>query len=296
MRIAVSGANGFVGEALCGHLRTQNIETTPLVRRNNKAKFVDYNSKQSMCHALKGCDVLIHLIARTHHRGESLNTLEAYRNTNVKLSIKLAAAAASAGVKRIVFLSSIKANGEKTDTSPFTDLSPPCPSSAYGISKLEAEHALSQQCKADGLELVIVRIPLVYAPHAKGNIALISKAIRWRIPLPFANVNNKRSLIDLPQLCSTLEKCATQAAAAGKTYLIANQESPSTPALIRRIARDHKKPALLFPAPRWLLLTAGKLLGKTEEVERLVGNLEIVATQPFLDTRAPISTNPLSEH
>jgi len=281
MRIAVSGANGFVGEALCEHLRKRDIDTVPLVRSHNKNVFIDYNSQHSMRSALKNCDVLVHLIARTHHRSENLDSLEAYRATNVNLSIQLAKAAAAAGVKRIVFLSSIKANGEKTDTSPFTSASEPAPSSAYGISKLEAECALAQQCKADAIELVIVRIPLVYAPHAKGNIALLHKALRWRIPLPFANINNKRSLIDLPQLCSTLEQCATQTSAAGQTYLIANKSSSSTPALIRRIASDHKTPAILFPAPRWLLLAAGKLLGKFEEIERLIGNLEVVAEQPF---------------
>jgi len=292
MRIAVSGANGFVGQALCEHLRQQNIETKPLVRHSSTSTPIDYSCELSMRNALKGCDTLIHLIARTHQRGEDLDALEAYRATNVTLSKKLASAAAAAGVRRIVFLSSIKANGEKTGSSPFTHSSEAAPSSAYGISKLEAEHALAQQCKADGIELVIVRIPLVYAPHAKGNIALLYRALRWRIPLPFANINNKRSLIDLPRLCSTLEQCATQASAAGQTYLIANQHSPSTPALIKRIARDHNIPAILFPAPRWVLLAAGKLVGKTEEMERLTGNLEIVAEQPF---PSPIAPTPMRE-
>lgn len=285
MRIAVSGANGFVGHALCEHLRQQNIDAQALLRHGSTP--VDYNNEQSMRNALTGCDTLIHLVARTHLRSESLDTLEAYRATNVALSLKLARAAAAAGVKRIVFLSSIKANGEKTKANPFTPASVPAPSSAYGISKLEAERALTKQCREDGVELVIVRIPLVYAPHAKGNIALIHKALRWRIPLPFANIDNKRSLIDLPQLCSALEQCATRTSAAGQTYLIANKDNLSTSALVKKIARDHKIPALLFPAPTWLLLAAGKLAGKAEEMDRLTGNLEIVAEQPFSKPTAP---------
>jgi len=281
MRIAVSGANGFVGEALCRHLRQRGIDVTPLVRQQEKGVQVDYNDHESMRRALENCDVLIHLIARTHHRSEPLNALEEYRATNVNLSVELAAAAAAAGVKRMVFLSSIKANGEATDTTPFSQQSSPAPTSAYGISKLEAERALSKSCESSGIELVVARIPLVYAPHAKGNIALIGKALRWRIPLPFANTRNKRSLIDLAELCIALEDCATHKNAAGQTYLIANTNSPSTSALIRRIACDQGSPALLFPAPRWLLHLAAKLLGKTEEMQRLTGNLEVIATPRF---------------
>lgn len=296
MRIAVTGANGYVGTALCQYLLQRGIEVTALLRakdghaqdshalstptaagRSLTHKTVDYRDLNSLTEALAGADAVIHLIAKTHTK-DALSELVEYRAVNVDLSCTVATAAQRAGVKRLVFLSSIKVNGESTTEQPFRNTDLPAPTTAYGISKLEAEQALAHTC-GSALELVRLRPPLIYSANAKGNIHTLKQAIQKKLPLPLGRIHNKRSLIDLDLLCEYLYKSCIIAEANGKTLLISNHAPISTTELVRRIGRDiHTKPWLL-PIPAAGIKLLGRLLGKQEAIEKLCGNLVVDTTE-----------------
>ncbi|GAB3098949.1 NAD-dependent epimerase/dehydratase family protein [Aestuariicella hydrocarbonica] len=307
MRIAVTGANGYVGSALCQYLLDQGLKVTALIRQhrqstspelvNNHLRLekVDYQAPSSLVRALTGADAVIHLIAKTHAK-DALSEIDEYRATNLGISQVVAQAAAQAGVKRLVFLSSIKVNGEHTGPTPFRNSDQPAPTTAYGISKLEAEQALAQCCQ-NQLELVILRPPLIYSADAKGNISALKNAILRGWPLPLARIDNKRSIIDLNLLCDYLYKSCITAEANGKTLLISNHHPASTPELVQRIGTDIARQPLLLPVPTPLLKVASKLLGKQEQFTKLCGNLEIDPTetehllQPNTDSPQPHSTH-----
>ncbi len=297
MRIAVTGANGYVGTALCRHLLRQGIDVSALIRDSRDQQNpepvtphsaskithprlhyfpVDYNAPETVVHALHGVDAVIHLIAKTHTK-DTFAEMEAYRSVNLGISQTVAEAAIQAGNKRLVFLSSIKVNGEGT-TEPFKPSDQPAPTTAYGLSKLEAERALTDLCTGS-IELVILRPPLVYSPDAKGNIHTLKKAIQKGIPLPLGSIHNQRDIIDLNLLCEYLYKSCTIPEADGQTLLVSNDSALSTTQLVRRIGTDIGKRPRLIPIPAVFLRTMGKLLGKTEQIDKLCGNLEVDASQ-----------------
>lgn len=294
MRIAVTGANGYVGAALCQYLLDQGIDVTALVRQSSLPQPpsqyshlqhshlqsshlqyvpVDYSEPQTLIDALDGADAVIHLIAKTHAK-DVMSELDEYRAINVTISQAVAKAAIAAKVKRLVFLSSIKVNGESTCEAPFRHSDQPAPTTAYGISKLEAEKALSSLCTSH-LELVILRPPLVYSSDAKGNISTLKKAIQQGLPLPLGNLHNKRDIVDLNLLCEYLYKSCITQEAAGKTFLISNGAALSTTQLVKRIGRDIDRKPRLLPIPDTLLKRVGKLLRKQEQIDKLCGNLEL---------------------
>ena len=226
--------------------------------------------------ALVGIDTVIHLAARVHVMQETApNALLAFRQVNTAGTEHLAQQAATAGVRRLIYLSSIKVNGEETIAVPFTERDTPQPQDAYAISKWEAEQALLRVGEKAGLEIVIVRLPLVYGPGVGGNFMRLLQWVNRGFPLPLASLNNRRSLIYLGNLVDALASCVRHSNAAGKTFLLSDGEDVSTPELIRRVAASLGGAPRLFPFPPGLIRLAGLVTGKSAAVDRLLGSLVV---------------------
>lgn len=289
-RILVTGANGFVGRGLCRELLDRKAAVTAAVR--NIGDFHDFEGPlfqqitvgeidqgTAWDEALMGVDTIFHLAARVHVMRESgADALRAYRRVNVEGTERLARAAAKAGVKRLVFLSSIKVNGEATSSKPYTAEDLPHPQNAYAISKWEAEQALWRLSLETGLQVVVVRTPLVYGPGVKGNFLRLLEWVNKGIPLPFAAVENRRSMIYLRNLVDAMIACAEHPIALGRTYLVSDGEDVSLPELIRLVASAMGKPARLWRGPESLMRVAAALLGKSAEANRLLDSLLIDCT------------------
>lgn len=285
MNIFITGATGFVGTALIKRLLRENTQLTAAVLAGEDTGHLSaavapvtvepLSDSSDYSTALQNVDTVIHLAARVHVMQEIVvDPLLEFRKINVEGTAQLAREAAKAGVKRLVFISSIKVNGEETCT-PYTQHSPPIPSDPYGVSKWEAEQALRKIEAETGLEVVIIRPTLVYGPGVKANFLNMMKIISRGLPLPLASITNKRSLIYVGNLVDALAICSTHPAAAGKTYLVSDGEDVSTPELIRRVAKALDVPPRLFPVPLSLMRLAGKLTGKSAAVNRLAGSLTV---------------------
>jgi len=284
MTILVTGAGGFVGRALCRELRERDFDVRAAVRDAGRAGDLgcdvvcvpDLAARDAWAAALKGVAAIVHLAARVHVMKDTAeDPLAAFRAVNVAGSATLAHAAADAGVKRVVYVSSIKVNGEATDGAKFSERDEPRPLDPYGISKWEAEQVLREIARERGLELVIVRPPLVYGAGVGGNFLRLLKLIRSGVPLPFGAVDNARSLVFVRNLSDVLIACATLEQACGKTFLVSDGHDLSTVDLVSEIARLMRKRAILLPIPARLLRMTGRCLGREDEVERLIGSLLI---------------------
>ena len=227
--------------------------------------------------ALVGAAVVIHLAARVHvMRDTASDPLEEFRKVNLHGTENLASQAARAGIKRLVYVSSIKVNGEQTMWDErFSETDAANPQDPYGISKWEAEQALHRIANETGLEVVIVRPPLVYGEGVKGNFAQMLKVLARGIPLPLATVENRRSLMYVWNLVDALILCATHPEAANKTYLVSDGEDVSTPELLQRLGQAMSRPARLFPCPEFLLKLIGGIIGRSAQVSRLLGSLQV---------------------
>jgi len=292
MRVLVTGANGFIGQALCRTMLTSGHG----VRRAVRSGSSDDNGRHShpscraaetvvtgaigpdtnWTEALAGIETIVHLAARVHVlKDRTRNPLAEFRHVNVAGTERLARMAASAGVRRLVYVSSIKVNGERTRESPFTEIDAPDPQDTYGMSKLEAEQALRKIAEETGLEVVIVRPPLVYGPGVGGNFLRMMDWVNRGLPLPLGSIRNLRSLIYLGNMVDALATCAIHPSAAGKIFLVSDGEDVSTPELIRRLAQAMGRRARLVSFPPTLLHFAGMLTGKAGEVDRLLGSLRV---------------------
>lgn len=273
MKIAITGANGYVGTALTEHLLAEKHNVTALSRSGNHSLQVNYDNATELQSALRGHQALIHLIGKTHSQ-DSMEALADYRKINVELSKTIAMAAADAGVKTFIYMSSIKAMGENRST-PYQADDTPTPTTAYGISKLEAEKALQCICDRSGMKLIVIRPPLIYSPTAKGNIEQLKRVLTKGMPLPLKSIHNKRSIVTLTDLCKiiqiTLEQQIEQ-----RTLLPGSPPSLSTPELIERIASDSSLSSCMIPFPVALLRVGLSCLGQSETYRKLCGNLEIV--------------------
>lgn len=283
--VLVTGANGFVGRFLCSRLLSEGwrVRGTLLVSESpaslvggvEPAVIEPLGSGTPWQNALYGIDTVIHLAARVHIMDDpSADPLVEFRRVNVDGTARLAREAANAGVKRLVFISSIKVNGEETEI-PYTPDTPASPADPYGISKWEAEQALRGIAAETGLEVVIIRPTLVYGPGVKANFLNMMKIIAKGIPLPLASVANKRNLIYIGNLVGALTTCAIHPAAAGKIYLVSDGVDVSTPELIRQTAKALGVSAYLLPCPPFFMRLAGKLIGKSAAVNRLMGSLTV---------------------
>lgn len=225
--------------------------------------------------SLSGVDTVIHLAARVHVMNDTLaDPLTAYRKVNVQGTEALARAAAKAGAKRFVFLSSVKVHGEEAPRK-YTEDDALNPQDPYGVSKLEAERMLARISRETGLEVVVLRPPLVYGPGVKANFLRLIQGVAAGYPLPLASVENARSLVYLGNLVDAISLCAVSPSAAGKTFLVSDGEDVSTPELIRRMAAALGRPARLLPVPPGLMRLAGKITGKSAAVDRLLGSLAV---------------------
>lgn len=283
--VLVTGASGFVGGTLCADLARLGYKVRAAVRNPevfsiaecDVLKISSIDSDADWSDSVAGMDVVIHLAARVHVMSDNAaDPLAEFRRVNTAGTENLARQAASAGVKRLVYVSSIKVNGEATDGGrKFSESDLPGPQDPYGISKWEAEQALHRVAKETGLEVVIVRPPLVYGAGVKGNFAQMLKVLAHGIPLPLASVHNRRSLVYLGNLVDALILCATHPAAAGQTYLVSDGEDISTPDLLRQLGEAMDHPARLFFCPQSWLKLAGRLAGRADQIERLIGSLQI---------------------
>jgi nucleoside-diphosphate-sugar epimerase len=280
-RVLITGASGFVGRAVCARAERLGIPARGAWRGNGAppagelARVGDLAAQTDWREALRGVSAVIHLAARVHVMHEAADDpLAAFRAVNVAGSVRLARQAAECGVRRLVYVSTVKVHGESTPPgAKFTESDPPAPADAYGISKWEAERALREIDEESGLEIVAVRPPLVYGPGAKGNFAALLAALRRGWPLPLASVGNARSLVGVENLADALLRCAAHPAAAGRTYLVADGEDLSTPELARRLARAMGRPARLWPCPPGALRFLAALAGQAPKADRLLGSL-----------------------
>lgn len=285
--ILVTGASGFVGGALIKRLVADKSSETVVaaVRRLDKTwprgvrpKLVgDLLSSTDWHDALQGVDVVVHCAARVHVMQDfASDPLEAYRQVNVDGALNLARQAAQVGVRRFVFVSSIKVNGEATSFGhSFSADDSPAPLDPYGISKMEAEQGLRELSAQTGMEVVIVRPPLVYGPGVKANFASMMSWVARGVPLPLGGIRNVRSMVALDNLVDLLITCQKHPAAAGQTFLVSDGQDVSTTDLLKRTAHAMGKTAMLLPVPvRWLEWGA-VLLGKRDVVQRLCGSLQV---------------------
>lgn len=299
MRFLVTGANGFVGKHLCAELLRQGQTVRAAVRSaspplgNIEVAVVGaIDGEINWAEVLRDVDVVIHLAARVHvMKDEAADPLAEFLRVNMQGTANLAYQAAAAGVKRLVYVSSIKVNGERTsETQPFAESDNPNPQDAYAISKLRAEEVLQRVAQESGLEVVIVRPPLVYGPGVKGNFISLLAAIDKGIPLPLSGAHNARSLIYVGNLADALITCAIHPAAAGQTYLVSDGEDISTTILVEKIAKALGCNSRSFYFPHTLLRAVAALLGRAEQIDRLFGSLrvndekirsELAWTQPY---------------
>ncbi len=286
--IAVTGANGFVGRSLVAILSEAGHRVHALVRREDAVPadrgtasyhvVADLRDDTAVASAIAGADALIHLAARAHVMNDTVaDPDQAFREVNVLGSERVLAACKASGVRRFVYVSSIKVNGESTQGQPFRPGDTPNPQDPYGRSKLEAEQVLSRGCADAGLELCVVRPPLVYGPGVKGNMLRLMKLVRRGAPLPFRGLHNRRSIVAVDNLARLLERCAVHPGAIGKTFLAADNGPLLTEQIVRYIAEGMERTPRLLPVPVGLLRLAGRLTGRSAEVNRLVGSLEVDA-------------------
>ncbi|ODN65461.1 UDP-glucose 4-epimerase family protein [Methylophaga muralis] len=288
MRIFVTGATGFVGKALVTQFVAEGHHVVAAVREYSKVlptkveqkrvgDFGFLSESNTIINALDNIDMVIHTAARVHiMKDSSADPIEEFRKINVYATVELAQQAARAGVKRFIYLSSVKVNGESTDNRrPFSETDDPAPEDAYGQSKLEAEKLLLDLAKTTSMEVVIIRPPLIYGPGVKANFASMIKIINKGIPLPFGAISNQRSMLAIDNLVSFIRLCMTHPAATNQVFLIADGEDVSTTTLLRLLAEGYMRPPRLIPVPLSWMNFFAKLIGKQMITDRLFGNLQI---------------------
>ena len=286
--VLVTGATGLIGSAVLQAVHSCTGSAARGAVRNGAEATVgsagpmwtpvgDIGPACNWSQALAGMRHVIHTSARAHiMRDAATDPLAEFRRVNFDGTLNLARQSAAAGVRRFVFLSSIKVNGEQTDPGrAFAADDPTNPQDPYAISKHEAEVGLRAIAADTGMEVVIIRPPLVYGPGVKANFVALLRAVARGVPLPLGSIHNLRSLIALPNLVDFILTCLTHPAAANQTFVVCDGEDLSTPDLVRRMARAMDRPARLLPVPPSMLIAGAALVGKRAAAERLCGNLQI---------------------
>jgi nucleoside-diphosphate-sugar epimerase len=285
-KVLVTGASGFVGQRLCSVLLSRGFSVRAVVRSDSQLSITDIHEAVALGEIdtqtdwsteFAHIDCVIHCAARAQVMNEAkADALAAYRAVNVNGTRRLAEQAAEMGVRRFIFLSSIKVNGEGSVSGGFFASSDnACPQDAYGISKWEAEQGLREVAAQRGLEIVIIRPPLVYGSGVKGNFLSILNWLSWGVPLPLGAIQNKRSLVGVDNLADLIVTCINHPAAANQTFLVSDGEDVSTTELLYRLGTALGKPARLLPVPATLIEFAATLAGKQEIAQRLLGNLQV---------------------
>lgn len=289
MTILITGAGGFIGNALIQKFQQRLTPVRVITRVASAQKLshgdtidvreidsIDARTRWETC--LEGVKAIVHLAARAHiMRDRASDPLAAFRSVNAYGTLNLAHQAAAAGVRRFVYISSIKVNGESTHGVPFRETDAPNPQDAYAISKWEAEEGLNRLAQVCQMEIVILRPPLVYGPGVKGNFLSLLRLLDLGLPLPFKQCDNRRSLVALDNLVDLVLRCIEHPAAVGQTFCVADGEDLSTPDLLERLGRAMYRPARLWKFPSSGLRLALEMLGKSTIYERLCGSLQIDA-------------------
>lgn len=299
--VLITGANGFVGKVLCRLLLKSGYGVRAAVRSESASAAVpgsivstvvgDINAQTDWREALAETEVVIHLAARVHVMAETASDpLAAFQEVNTAGTENLAMQAAAAGVKRMIYISTIKVNGEQRDRA-FAADDKPAPKDPYAVSKWEAEQLLQHVSADTGMEIVIIRPPLVYGPGVKGNFQRLFRLIHKGFPLPLGKVSNKRSMVNVDNLCDLIQTCIGHAKAQGEVFLVSDDHDLSTPDLVRLIAQTLSRPLRLIPIPQGWLYKLGGLIGKEAEIERLCGTLlvDIRKTKQVLGWQPPYS-------
>ena len=284
-RILITGSNGFIGQSLASYLRQQHHQLVYSYRTaGNKPAAagkhgVAIGAIDAHTHwqaALSNVDCVIHLAARVHIMQEKkTDPLAAFRQVNTEGTLNLARQAVAAGVTRFIYLSSIKVNGEQTFDQPFTADDPPAPQDPYAVSKYEAEQQLLSLAKETGLDVVIIRPPLVYGPGVKGNFSRLIKLVAKSLPLPLAGITNARSLVNIDNLCSLIARLISHPKAAGEVFLVSDGEDLSSSELFEQLALAQAKKSRLFYLPPLLIKWLATLLGRQAEYTRLFSSLQV---------------------
>lgn len=302
-RVLVTGARGFVGTALLNRLgsesgvqvRAASRQLLPRIEAMELRIIPDLGPEADWSGAVQGTDVVIHLAARVHvMRDRATDRLAEFRRVNTTGTAVLARQAAQAGVRRFVYLSSVKVNGEETFSGhPYTETDPPAPVDAYGISKHEAEVALREIAGETGMEIVIIRPPLVYGPGVKANFLRLVQLVSRGMPLPFGAVHNLRSFVALDNLVDLIAVVAKHPGAANQTFLVSDGEDLSTTQLLRRIGMALGSKARLIPVPVGILRSTLILLNRREIASRLCGSLQVDISKgrEVLDWRPPLTVD-----
>lgn len=285
MRVLVTGASGFVGRPLVSALATAGHEVTAAVRNPATAGFADGVRVRQVADlgpdtnwqdALEGAEAVAHLAARVHVMNDrAADPLAEFRHANTAATRHLAKAAADAGVRRLVFVSTVKVHGDTNGATPIRETDDPRPSDAYGRSKWEAEQALIEVAGRNDMEAVILRPPLVYGPGAKGNFLALLKLCRWAPLLPLGGLANRRSLIYVGNLVDAIMACLVHPEAARQTFLVRDGDDVSMPELIRRTGAALGRTPWMIPAPESLLRLAGRLAGRQETMARMLDSLVV---------------------
>lgn len=306
--VLITGANGFIGRVLCTKMQVDGCHIRGTVRSLKQAvslpagveplqiESIDHTTDWS--DALNGVDTIVHLAARVHIMNDTAsNPLDAFRQVNVYGTEHLARMAAQAGVKRFIYISSIKVNGEETGLRTerqrlkFSEKDDPAPQDPYGISKWETEQVLHKIAGDTGLEIVVLRLPLVYGPGVKANFLRLLKLTKLGLPLPIRSLHNQRSMIYLGNLVDAIMVCMEHPIAAGETFLVSDGQDVSMPDLILTISVAMGKKPRLLSFPPVLLDLLGKVTGKSAEVERMTGSLRVNSSKirSMLDWNPPFT-------
>ena len=290
--ILVTGATGFVGTHLLSAIAAQGLAVRPVGRNGGNGLLAvgDIDAQTDWSAALDGVDTVVHLAARVHVMHETnKDPLAASCLVNRYATINLARQAHAAGAQRLVFISSIKVNGEATESGkPFSAASRASPVDPYGQSKWAAEQELHLMAAETGFEIVIIRPPLIYGPGVKANFRSLMSAVYRRLPLPLGAVRNKRSLLAVGNLVDLIIRCTSHPAAAGRMFLAADGQDLSTAELTRQIGIAMGRPAVLVPVPPALLHAAAHLLGQGDVARRLLSSLQV----DFTETRRVLEWQP----
>ena len=281
--VLVTGASGFVGGPLSLALRDGGFSVTAMSRRGTDFADVanvtlqDFSNADALTDALRGVDVVVHAAARVHVMDETAaDPLASFRAVNRDLTFEIARAAQRAGVKRFVFLSSIKVFGETSPTDkPFTSATPPRPVDPYGVSKLEAEQALFDFAQSSGLEVVVIRPPLIYGPGVRANFERMVRLVKRGVPLPFGGIRNRRSLVALDNLIDLIKLCATSPHAPGHVFCVSDGSPMSTPELFHAVGQAMNRSVAMIAIPEAILAALFKLIGKSAYADRLISSLHV---------------------
>lgn len=280
-RVLITGANGFVGSRLVQYLRDKGHDITRAVRDYTKeggdtVPTGDIGPDTDWTAALTDCEVVVHLAARVHIMNDTAsNPVDLYRAVNFDGTLNLARQAARSGVRRFVYLSTIKVNGESTDRRPFTEDTDYVPTDPYAVSKWQAENSLLELSTTSDMDVVIIRPPLVYGPGVKANFLQLINLVRKGLFLPFGSVNNARSMVYLDNLVDFIYCCIQNPDAGNQVFLVSDDCDVSTPDLIRHLSRAMNSPDRLLSIPVFLLSGLFVLLGKRKLIPRLLGSLQV---------------------